>query len=83
MFCKGFPHALLRSIRHPYRLMQTMASLPLRVARLLSLVLLGTVLLALKKPREAVAFFRFLLAVFLAGISNSCRTEKRRGLYIA
>ena len=33
--------------------------------------------------RDEVAFFRFLLAVLLAGISNSCRTEKRRGLYIA
>jgi hypothetical protein len=32
---------------------------------------------------EAVAFFRFLLAVFFAGIFNSCRTEKRPGLYMA
>ena len=32
---------------------------------------------------EAGAFFRCLLAVFFAGIFYSCRTEKRRGLYMA
>ena len=31
----------------------------------------------------AAAFFRLLLAVFFAGIFNSCGTEKRRGLYMA
>jgi len=31
----------------------------------------------------ALAFFRFLLAVVLEGIFYSCRTEKRRGLYMA
>jgi hypothetical protein len=31
----------------------------------------------------AAAFFRCLLAVFFAGIFNSCGTEKRRGLYMA
>ena len=33
--------------------------------------------------REAGAFFRFLLAAFLAAIVDSCRNEKRRGLYMA
>jgi hypothetical protein len=33
--------------------------------------------------RDAVVFFRFLLAVFLAGIFDSCRGKKRPGLYIA
>ena len=32
--------------------------------------------------RVAVAFFRFLLAAFFAGIFGSCRIEKRAGLYI-
>jgi hypothetical protein len=33
--------------------------------------------------RVAETFFRFLLAAFFAGIVDSCRLEKRRGLYIA
>ena len=33
--------------------------------------------------RVAVAFLRFLLAAFLAGIFDSCRIEKRPGLYMA
>ncbi|MDH3266762.1 MAG: hypothetical protein OEM25_07340, partial [Gammaproteobacteria bacterium] len=33
--------------------------------------------------RETVAFFRFLLAAFFAGIWNSCRIQKRAGLYMA
>ncbi|MCH8117119.1 MAG: hypothetical protein IIA78_03255 [Proteobacteria bacterium] len=33
--------------------------------------------------REVATCCRFLLAVFFAGISNSCRIEKRAGLYIA
>ncbi|MDX1516915.1 MAG: hypothetical protein R3288_08760 [Woeseiaceae bacterium] len=36
---------------------------------------------ALREARLAV--FRFLLAVFFAGIVYSCGTEKRRGLYMA
>ena len=32
--------------------------------------------------REAVAFFCFLLAAFFAAMWNSCRIEKRPGLYI-
>jgi hypothetical protein len=33
--------------------------------------------------RVAETLFRFLLAAFFAGILDSCRLEKRRGLYIA
>jgi hypothetical protein len=33
--------------------------------------------------RVIETFFRFLLAAFFAGIVDSCRLEKRRGLYIA
>jgi hypothetical protein len=30
-----------------------------------------------------LAFFRFLLATFFAGIIDSCRGKKRPGLYMA
>lgn len=48
------------------------------LATLLLLTFLATAFL-----REAVTCFRFLLAAFFAAILNSCRTEKRAGLYIA
>ena len=50
--------------------------------RFLAADFLAAAFLAETFLRDAGAFFRFLLAVFFAGIFYSCRTEKRRGLYI-
>jgi hypothetical protein len=51
--------------------------------RLLAAFLEAALFFAVTLRRVAETFFRFLLAAFFAGIVDSCRLEKRRGLYMA
>jgi hypothetical protein len=51
--------------------------------RLLAAFLRAGFFFAVTFLRVALAFWRFLLAAFFAGIFDSCRIEKRRGLYMA